>query len=398
MCELREVFIVSAARTAIGSFLGTLKDFTAPELGGIAIKEALIRANCRPGDVDEVIMGNVVQAGIGQAPAKQAAVKGGIPYSVSCFAVNKVCGSALKAVALAAQAIKLEEKEIVVAGGMESMSKAPHLLWGLREGVKFGDAQIKDSMILDGLWCAFDNVHMGITGEVVAEKFGATREEQDKYALSSHQKAAHAIEKGYFKDEIVPVTVPQKKGDPVIFAVDEGPRRDTALEKLAKLRPAFKKDGTVTAGNASSLNDGGAAVVVASAEGIKSKGLHEPLARILGTATNGVEPSMVMYAPKGAIEKVLANVGWKIKDVDLFEINEAFSAQLVALIKELGLDREKVNVHGGAVALGHPIGATGARILTTLIYALKHRGLKKGIASLCLGGGDAVAMAIEIVS
>jgi len=398
MCELRDVFIVSAARTPIGNYLGALKDFTAPDLGGLAIKEALARANLQGQDVDEVIMGNVVSAGIGQAPAKQAAVKGGIPYSVSCFAVNKVCGSALKAVALAAQAIRLEEKEIVVAGGMESMSKAPHLLWGLREGVKFGDAQIRDSMILDGLWCAFDNVHMGITGEVVAEKFGATRAEQDKYALSSHQKAVQAIEKGYFKDEIVPVAVPQKKGDPVIFAVDEGPRRDTVLEKLAKLRPAFKKDGTVTAGNASSLNDGGAAVVVASADGIKSKGLCAPLARILGTATNGVEPSMVMYAPKGAIEGVLANVGWKVKDVDLLEINEAFSAQLVVLIKELGLDREKVNVHGGAVALGHPIGATGARILTTLIYALKHRGLKKGIASLCLGGGDAVAMAIELVS
>jgi len=397
MCEKRDVFIVGAARTAIGNFLGTLKDFSAPELGGIAIKEALKRAGCRGEDVDEVIMGNVVSAGVGQAPAKQAAVKGGIPYSVSCFAVNKVCGSALKAVALAAQAIQLEEKEIVVAGGMESMSRAPHLLWGLREGVKFGDVQIKDSMVLDGLWCAFDNVHMGLTGEVVADKFGATREEQDQYAFSSHQKAVHAIEKGYFKGEIVPIAVPQKKGDPVIFGVDEGPRRDTALERLAKLRPAFKKDGTVTAGNASSLNDGAAAVVVASEDAIKGKGLSTPLARILGTATNGVEPSMVMYAPKGAIERLLANVGWRIQDVDLFEINEAFSAQLVVLIKELKLDREKVNVHGGAVALGHPIGATGARILATLIYALKHRGLKRGVASLCLGGGDAVAMAIEIV-
>jgi len=397
MCEVRDVFIVGAARTAIGNFLGTLKDFSAPDLGGIAIKEALKRANCRGEDVGEVIMGNVVQAGIGQAPAKQAAVKGGIPYTVSCFAVNKVCGSALKAVALGVQAIQLEEKEIVVAGGMESMSKAPHLVWGLREGVKFGDVQIKDSMILDGLWCAFDNVHMGITGEVVAEKFGATREEQDQYAFSSHQKAVQAIEKGYFKDEIVPVSVPQRKGDPILFAVDEGPRKDTALEKLTKLRPAFKKDGTVTAGNASSLNDGGAAVVLASMDAIKSKGLSQPMAKILGTATNGVEPSMVMYAPKGAIEKLLANVGWKVGDVDLFEINEAFSAQLVVLIKELKLDREKVNVHGGAVALGHPIGATGARILMTLIYALKHRGLKRGVASLCLGGGDAVAMAVELV-
>ncbi|MGB7294742.1 MAG: acetyl-CoA C-acetyltransferase [Candidatus Aminicenantales bacterium] len=397
MCEVRDVFIVGAARTAIGIFLGSLKNFTAPELGGIAIKEALKRANCRAEDVDEVIMGNVVQGGIGQAPAKQAAVKGGIPYTVSSFAVNKVCGSALKAVALGVQAIQLEEKEIIVAGGMESMSKAPHVVWGLREGIKFGDVQMMDSMILDGLWCAFDNVHMGITGEVVAEKFGATREEQDQYAFSSHQKAVHAIEKGYLKDEIVPVSIPQRKGDPVIFAVDEGPRKDTTLEKLAKLRPVFKKDGTVTAGNASSLNDGGAAVVVASMDAIKTKGLSQPLARILGTTTNGVEPSMVMYAPKGAIEMLLANVGWKIADVDLFEINEAFSSQLVVLLKELKLDREKVNVHGGAVALGHPIGATGARILTTLIYALKHRGLKRGVAALCLGGGDAVAMAVELV-
>jgi len=396
MCELRDAFIVGAARTAIGSFMGSLKDFTAPELGGFAIKEALKRAGLKGEDMDEVIMGNVVSAGLGQAPAKQAAVKGGVPYTVSCFAVNKVCGSALKAVALAAQAIQLEEKEIIVAGGMESMSKAPHLLWRVREGVKFGDLKLKDSMILDGLWCAFDDFHMGMTGEIVAEKFGATREEQDQYAYSSHMKAVHAIEKGYFKDEIVPVEIPQRKGEPVVFNIDEGPRKDTALEKLAKLKPVFKKDGTVTAGNASTLNDGASAVVVASEEAIKNKGLN-PLARILGTTTNGVEPSMVMYAPKGAIEKLLANVGWKIEEVELFEINEAFSSQLVVLIKELGLDREKVNVHGGAVALGHPIGATGARILTTLLYAMKHRKMKKGVAALCLGGGDAVAMAVELV-
>jgi len=396
MCELRDVFIVGAARTAIGNFLGSLKNFKAPELGGFAVKEAVKRAGISGEDVEEVIMGNVVSGGLGQAPAKQAAVNGGIPYTVSCFAVNKVCGSALKAVALAAQAVWIEEKDIIVAGGMESMSQAPHLLWGVREGVKFGDMKIKDSMILDGLWCAFNDQHMGMTGEVVAEKFGATRQEQDEYALSSHQKAIHAIEKGYFKDEIVPVEMPQRKGDPVTFAVDEGPRKDTTLEKLEKLRPAFKKDGTVTAGNASSLNDGAAAVVVASEDAVKEKKL-KPVARILGSTTNPVEPSMVMYAPKGAIERLLANVGWKIEDVDLFEINEAFSSQLVVMIKELGLDREKVNVHGGAVALGHPIGATGARILTTLIYALKHRGFKKGVAALCLGGGDAVAMAVEMV-
>jgi acetyl-CoA C-acetyltransferase len=396
MCEKRDVFIVSATRTAIGNFLGALKDFTAPQLGGFAIKEAVKRAGVQPTDIEEVIMGNVVSAGVGQTPAGQAAVKGGIPPNVSCFTVNKVCGSALKAVALAAQAIWLEEKDIIVAGGMESMSKAPHLVWGLREGIKFGDVQIKDSMILDGLWCAFDNTHMGLTGEIVAEKFGATRGEQDAYALSSHMKAVHAIEKGYFKDEIVPVEIPQRKGEPIIFAVDEGPRKDTTLEKLAKLRPVFKKDGTVTAGNASTLNDSAAAVVVASVDAVKSKGL-KPMAKILGATTNAVEPSMVMYAPKGAIEKLLANVGWKLQEVDLFEINEAFSSQLVVLLKELKLDKEKVNVHGGAVALGHPIGATGARILTTLLYALKHRGLKKGIASLCLGGGDAVAMAVELV-
>ena len=396
MCELRDVFIVGAARTAIGNFLGSLKNFKAPELGGFAIKEAVKRAGISGEDVEEVIMGNVVSGGLGQAPAKQAAVKGGIPYTVSCFAVNKVCGSALKAVALAAQSIWLEEKNIIVAGGMEGMSQAPHLLWGVREGVKFGDMKIKDSMIVDGLWCVFGDQHMGMTGEVIAEKFGATRQEQDEYALSSHRKAIHAIEKGYFKDEIVPVEIPQRKGEPMLFAVDEGPREDTALEKLAKLRPAFKKDGTVTAGNASSLNDGAAAVVVASEDAVKEKKLKS-MARILGSTTNPVEPSMAMYAPKGAIERLLANVGWKIEDVDLFEINEAFSSQLVVLIKELGLDREKVNVHGGAVALGHPIGASGARILTTLIYALKHRGFKKGVASLCLGGGDAVAMAVEMV-
>jgi acetyl-CoA C-acetyltransferase len=321
-------------------------------------------------------------------------MKGGIPPTVNSFAVNKVCGSGLKAVHLAAQSIWLEENEIVVAGGMESMSQTPHMAWGIRNGVKMGDIQMKDAMIFDGLWCAFDNQHMGMTGEVVAEKFGATREEQDAYAVSSHHKAIHAIEKGYMKEEIVPIEVPRRKKDPILFSVDEGPRKDTQVEKLAKLRPVFKKDGTVTAGNASSLNDGAAALVVASADAVKERSLA-PMARVLAITSNALEPELVMYAPKGAIEKLLANVGWTIADVDLFEINEAFSSQLVVLIKELGLDREKVNVHGGAVALGHPIGATGARILTTLIYALKHRGLKKGVASLCLGGGDAIAMAVE---
>jgi len=396
MGELREVFIVSAARTAIGNFLGNLKSFKASDLGGFVINNALKRAGISGEDVEEVIIGNVVSAGMGQATAKQALMKGGIPPTVNSFAVNKVCGSALKSVHLAAQSIWLEENDIVIAGGMESMSQAPHLLWGAREGVKFGDLKMKDAMIIDGLWCAFDDQHMGMTGEGIAEKFGVTRQEQDEYAVSSHRKALNAIEKGYFKDEIVPVEVPQRKGDPIVFEVDEGPRKDATIEKLSRLRPAFKKDGTVTAGNASSLNDGASAVVVASEDAVKEKGLT-PMARILGATSNALEPKMVMYAPKGAIEKLLANVGWKTGDVDLFEINEAFSSQLVVLLKELGLDKEKVNVHGGAVALGHPIGATGARILTTLIYALKHRGLKKGVASLCLGGGDAMAMAVEIV-
>ena len=396
MCELREVFIVSAARTAIGNFLGNLKSFKASGLGGFVISDVLKRASISGEDVEEVIMGNVVSAGLGQATAKQALMKGGIPPTVNSFAVNKVCGSALKSVHLAAQSIWLEENDIVIAGGMESMSQAPHLLWGAREGIKFGDLKMKDAMIIDGLWCAFDDQHMGMTGEVIAEKFGVTRQEQDEYAVSSHRKALNAIEKGYFKDEIVPVEVPQRKGDPIVFEVDEGPRKDATIEKLSRLRPAFKKDGTVTAGNASSLNDGASAMVVASEDAVKEKGLT-PMARILGATSNALEPKMVMYAPKGAIEKLLANVGWKTGDIDLFEINEAFSSQLVVLLKELGLDREKVNVHGGAVALGHPIGATGARILTTLIYALKHRGLKKGVASLCLGGGDAMAMAVEIV-
>jgi acetyl-CoA C-acetyltransferase len=396
MCEVRDVFIVGAARTAIGNFLGTLERFKAPELGGIAIREALKRSGLTGEDVDEVIVGNVVSAGIGQAPAKQASIKGGIPHTVNSFAVNKVCGSGLKAIHLAAQSIWLEENEIVIAGGMESMSQAPHMVWGVRTGVKFGDLRMKDAMILDGLWCAFDHQHMGMTGEVVADKYGASRQEQDEYAVSSHQKAIHAIEKGYLKEEIAPVEVPQRKGDPILFDVDEGPRRDATYEKLAKLRPVFKKDGTVTAGNASSLNDGAAAVVVASQDAVKEKGLTT-VARILAAESNALEPALVMYAPKEAIERLLANVGWAVEDVDLFEINEAFSSQLVVLIKELGLDREKVNVHGGAVALGHPIGATGARIMTTLIYALRHRGLKKGVTALCLGGGDAIAMAIETV-
>ena len=395
MCDQREVFIVGAARTAIGGFLGSLKGFTASDLGGMAIREALVRAGIDGAHVGEVIMGNVVSAGVGQAPAKQALVKGGIPETVNSFAVNKVCGSALKAVSLGANAIRLSESEIIVAGGMESMSQAPHMAYGLRNGVKMGDIKLKDAMIHDGLWCAFDNQHMGITGEVIADRFDVTREEMDEYAAGSHARAVHANEKGYLQEEIVPVEVPQRRGDPVVFKMDEGPRADATVEKMARLRPVFKKDGKVTAGNASSLNDGGAAVVIASQDAVRQMGLT-PLARVVGTASNALEPQMVMYAPKGAIEKLLAKVGWGLDEVDLFEINEAFSSQMVALIKDMGLNRDKVNVHGGAVALGHPIGATGARILVTLLYALRHRGLKKGIAALCLGGGDAIAMAVEI--
>ncbi len=396
MCEPKDVFIVGAVRTAIGRFLGSLSSIAAPELGGIVIKEALNRAGVAGKDIDELIFGNVVSAGIGQAPAKQAMIKGGIPPTVNSFAVNKVCGSALKAVHLGTQSIQLETNRLVVAGGMESMSQSPHFARGIRTGVKMGDLKLKDSMIYDGLWCAFDDQHMGMTGEVVAEKFGASREKQDEYAASSHQKAVHAIENGYLKDEIVPVEIPQRKGDPVIFDQDEGPRKDATVEKISKLRPVFKKDGTVTAGTASSINDGAAAVVLAPEDVVNDKGLT-PMAKILGTTTNALEPEMVMYAPKGAIEELITNLGWSISDVDLFEINEAFSSQLVVLIKELGLDREKVNVHGGAVALGHPIGATGCRILVTLMYALKHRGMKRGIAALCLGGGDAIAMAVEMI-
>ncbi len=395
MCEPKDVFIVGAVRTAIGRFLGSLSGFSAPDLGGIVIKEALNRAGVEGSDIDEAIMGNVVSAGIGQAPAKQALVKGGIPPTVNSFAVNKVCGSALKAVELGAQSIQLEKNRLVVAGGMESMSQTPHFARGIRNGVKMGDLKLKDTMIYDGLWCAFDDQHMGITGEVVAEKFGASRREQDEYAAGSHQKAVHAIEQGYLKDEIVPIEIPRRKGEPIIFDQDEGPRKDATVEKISRLKPVFKKNGTVTAGNASSINDGAAAVVLAPEDVVNDRGLT-PMARILGTASNALEPEMVMYAPKGAIETLLADVGWNLDDVDLFEINEAFSSQLVVLIKELGLDSEKVNVHGGAVALGHPIGATGARILVTLMYALKHRGMEKGIAALCLGGGDAIAMAVEM--
>ena len=386
--------IVGAARTPIGKFLGGLKGLTAPELGAIAIKEVVGRAGLKPADVEEVILGNVVSAGIGQNPARQAALKAGLPVSVPALTINKVCGSGLKAVALAALAIKAGDHEVLIAGGMESMSNAPYLVQGAREGFRLGHGEMVDSMIHDGLWEAYENYHMGCCGEIVAEKYGISRQAQDEYALASHRKAIAAIEAGRFKAEVVPVTLPQRKGPPVVFDTDEAPRKDTSMDALAKLKPAFKEGGTVTAGNAPGVNDGAAAVAVVSEERARKAGL-KPMAEIVAYASSGLEPKMVMMAPLEAVRMVFAKTGWKADDADLYELNEAFSVQSVALVKELALKPERVNVNGGAVALGHPIGASGARVLTTLLYALRDRKAKRGIAALCLGGGNAVAMAIQ---
>jgi acetyl-CoA C-acetyltransferase len=392
---MKEAVIISAARTAIGRFLGALRDIKATTLGSIAIKEAVKRAGVKPEEVEEVIMGNVVSAGLGQAPARQAALNAGLKDSVAATTINKVCGSSLKAVVMAAQAIKLGDFQMVVAGGMESMSQAPYLMPKARMGHRMGNGELIDSMIYDGLWCAFHDFHMGMTGEIVAEKCNITREMQDEYAFKSHQKAIAAIDAGRFKDEIIPVEIPQRKAEPIIFATDEGPRRDTSMETLSRLKPVFKTEGgTVTAGNAPGVNDGAAALVVTSMERAQELGI-KPLVRIVAYATSGIEPSLVMLAPIEAIEKVFKLSGWDRDEVGLYEINEAFSAQALAVIQELKLNPEKVNVNGGAVALGHPIGATGARILTTLLYAMKERNIDKGIAGLCLGGGNAVAMAVE---
>lgn len=392
---MRSSVIVSAVRTPTGKFLGGLKSFTAPQLGAMVVKEAVRRAGIDPGDVDEVIMGNVVSAGLGQAPARQAAIHAGLPPKVGALTINKVCGSGLKAVMLAAQGIATGDVDIVVAGGMESMSNCPHLLKGAREGLRMGNGTLHDSMIHDGLWDAYSDFHMGCTGEIVAEKFNVTRNQQDEFAVSSHKKALAAIAAGAFKDEILKVEIPQKKGPAIVVENDESPRADTSMESLGKLKPAFKEGGTVTAGNAPGVNDGASALVVMAEDLAKSRGL-KPLARIIGQATAGVEPSMVMMAPVGAVQKLLKKTGWKLSDVDLFELNEAFAVQALGVAKELGLDLNKVNVNGGAVALGHAIGSSGGRILTTLIYALKARGLKRGIATLCLGGGNGVALAIEV--
>jgi acetyl-CoA C-acetyltransferase len=391
---MNESVIISAVRTPTGKFLGVLKDLRATELGAMVVREAVARAGIDASTVDECIMGNVIQAGNGQNPARQAALNGGLSEHVAALTVNKVCGSGLKAVMLAAQGIATGDIEIAVAGGMESMSNAPYLLPRIREGLRMGNGTLVDSMINDGLWCAFENCHMGVSGEVVADTYAVKRCEQDQYAAESHRKAVHATREGWFKEEILPVAIAQKKGNPIVVDRDEAIREDTTPETLAALKPAFKKDGSVTAGNAPGVNDGAAAVVVISAEKATTLG-KTPLARVVGQATSGLAPKMVLMTPVEAVRKVAAKVGWDVKDVDLFEINEAFSVQMVAVLRELGIDPSRVNVNGGAVALGHPIGASGARVLTTLIYALKRRGLKRGIAALCLGGGNGVAMAIE---
>ena len=394
MGQTREAVIISACRTPVGKFLGSLKPLKATDLGAIVVREAINRAGVKPEDIDEVIMGCVIQAGLGQNPARQAALYGGLPPSVSAVTVNKVCGSGLKAVMMAAQGVRLGDTDLVVAGGMESMSNAPYLVPNAREGYRLGNGSLVDAMIHDGLWCTFDNQHMGCTGEVVADRFKVSREEQDAYALESHRRAASAINACRFKDEIVPVEIPQKKGPPQIFSKDETVREDTSLEVLGKLKPAFKEAGTVTAGNAPGVNDGASAVVVTSREQAESLGI-EPMARIVAQATSGIEPELVMMAPVEAIQRVLKKAGWSLDDVDLIELNEAFAVQAVAIIRELHLDPARVNVNGGAVALGHAIGQSGSRLLTTMLYEMKRRDAHKGVVALCLGGGNAVAMAIE---
>jgi acetyl-CoA C-acetyltransferase len=395
MPDRREAVIIAAARTPTGKFMGALKEFTAPQLGAMVVAESVRRAGVRPEDVDEVIMGCVIQAGLGQNPARQAALRGGIPFGVSAVTINKVCGSGLKSVMMAAQGVALGDSEVVVAGGMESMSNAPYLLPKAREGYRMGNAQLVDSMINDGLWCAFENYHMGNTGEVVAERYGVTRAEQDEYAYHSHRKAAAAIKAGKFKDEIVPVEIPQKKGAPVTFDTDETVREDTSVEVLGKLKPAFRKEGgTVTAGNAPGVNDGASALVVTSLEKAREMGV-EPLARIAAQATSGIQPELVMMAPVEAIRKVVRKAGWSLNEVDLIELNEAFSVQAIAIMRELELDPARVNVNGGAVALGHAIGQSGSRLLTTMLYEMRRTGARRGLAALCLGGGNAVALAVE---
>jgi acetyl-CoA C-acetyltransferase len=389
-----EAVIVSAVRTPTGRFLGGLKDFTAPQLGALAVREAVRRAGIDPATVEECIVGNVISAGVGQAPARQAALGGGLSDQVAALTINKVCGSGLKAVMLAAQAIATGDIEIAVAGGMESMSNAPYLLPRAREGMRMGHSEVLDAMVHDGLWCAFEDWHMGNAAEVVAAEFHVSRDCQDQYAVESHRRAAMATAAGLFKNEIVPVSVPRKNADPVLIEHDESVRPDASMETLGALRPAFRKDGTVTAGNSPSVNDAAAALVVMSATRAATLGV-KPMARIVGQATSGLAPKYILMTPVEAVRRVAKKIGWRLDDVDLFELNEAFSSQAVAVLRELGIDAQKVNVNGGAVALGHPIGASGARVLTTLLYALEQRNLRRGIATLCLGGGNGVALAIE---
>ncbi len=391
---MREAVIISAVRTAIAKFQGSLAPLTAVDLGACVVREAVERAGLKPAQVDEIIMGNVVTAGLGQNPARQAGLKGGLHHHVAAMTINKVCGSGLKAVGLAAQGIQTGDTDIVVAGGMESMTNCPYLLPQLRQGLRLGHGKVLDSMIQDGLWDVYEDFHMGMTAELVAEKYKITRERQDAFAVESHRRAVEAIKSCRFKDQIVPVAVPQKKGAPAPFATDESPREDTSLEALARLKPVFKKDGTVTAGNAPGTNDGAAALVVTTTDTARKLG-KAPLARIAGQAVSGVEPRWVMMAPVEAVRALAKKTSWRLEDVDLVELNEAFAVQALAVIEQLGLDSAKTNVNGGAVALGHPIGASGARILVTLLYEMARRNAKRGIAALCLGGGNAVALAVE---
>ncbi|WHX78311.1 acetyl-CoA C-acetyltransferase [Priestia flexa] len=389
-----EVVIVSAVRTAIGSFGGSLQNVSAPTLGGVVIKEALNKVGIAANDVDEVIMGNVLQAGLGQNPARQAALAAGLPETVSSLTINKVCGSGLKAVHLAAQAILAGDAEVIVAGGMENMSQAPYLLKNARNGFKMGDQKVVDSMIQDGLWCAFNDYHMGITAENLCDKYSITREEQDSFAAASQQKAEAAIESGRFQDEIVPVEVPGRKGQVTIFDRDEFPRAGTTAESLGKLRPAFKKDGSVTAGNASGINDGAAAVVVMSRQKADELGLT-PLVTIKSNASAGVDPSIMGIGPVSAVKKALEKAAVSLEDVELVEANEAFAAQSIAVDRELKFNQETLNVNGGAIALGHPIGASGTRVLVSLIHEMQKREAKLGLATLCIGGGQGVATLVE---
>ncbi|TKJ33915.1 acetyl-CoA acetyltransferase [bacterium (candidate division B38) B3_B38] len=389
-----KVVITSAVRTPIGSFGGALKNVSPIDLGAIVIKEALNRSGIQPQEVDEVIMGNILQGGLGQNPARQAAVKASIPFNVPSHTVNKVCASGLKSVMLAVQAIKCQDAEIIIAGGMESMSQAPFLLYKARWGYRMGDAKVVDSMIHDGIWCALEKVHMGLTAENIAERYSISRGEQDDFAAGSQQKAEQAIKEGKFKEEIIPVPVPQRKGEPIIFDTDEFPRFGITVEKLSRLKPAFKEGGTVTAGNASGINDGAAAVVIMNEDLAKNRGLT-PLASVVSYAVAALEPGIMGLGPIPAVRKALSKANLKIEDIDIFELNEAFAVQSIQVLRELKIDPSKVNLKGGAIALGHPIGASGARILTTLLYAMKEKGVRRGLAGLCVGGGQGAAIIVE---